>query len=79
MSMTLAYLVVALVGFLIMGGVTLICSKVFNIPVFGTTLLPVKLLFMVVLGFCVAHTINDLLARFTHIDLRDWLEQKLDQ
>ena len=44
----------------------------------GTMLLPVKLLFILVLGFCVAHTLNDLLARFTDLDLRDRLEKRLD-
>lgn len=79
MSMTLAYLAVALVGFLILGGSTLLFFRVFNVPVFGTMLLPVKLLLLFVLGFCVAHTLNDLLARFTDIDLRDRLEKRLDR
>jgi hypothetical protein len=78
MSITLAYLAVALVGFFILGGVTLLCSRVFNVPVFGTMLLPVKLLFMLVLGFCVANTLNDFLARFTDLDLRDRLEKRID-
>jgi hypothetical protein len=79
MSTSLAYLAVALAGFLILGGATLIISKVFNVPVFGTMLLPVKLLFIAVLGFCVAHTLNDILARFTDIDLRERLEERLDR
>lgn len=79
MSMTLAYLAVALVGFLILGGATLLFSKIFNVPVFGTMLLPVKLLFIAVLGFCVAYTLNGLLARFADIDLRERLEDRLDR
>lgn len=79
MSMTLAYLAVALAGFLLLGGATLLFSKVFNVPVFGTMLLPVKLLFIAVLGFCVAYTLNDILARFTDVDLRDRLEKHLDR
>ena len=66
-------------GFLLLGGAVPLFSKVFNIPVFGTMLLPVKLLFILVLGFCVAHTLNDLLARFTDIDLRERLEERLDR
>lgn len=50
-----------------------------NVPVFGILLLPVKLLFITVLGFCVAHTLNDILARFTDLDLRDRLEKRLDR
>lgn len=79
MSMTLAYLAVALAGFLILGGATLLLSKIFNVPVFGTMLLPVKILFIAVLGFCVAYTLNGLLSRFADIDLRDRLEQRLDR
>lgn len=79
MAMMLAYLAVFLVGFTILGGLTLLASKMFNIPLFGTMLLPVKLLFIAILGFCVAHTLNDLLARFTDIDLRDRLEKRLDR
>lgn len=75
--MTLAYLAVFLVGFVLLGGLTLLTAKVFNIPLFGTMLLPVKMLFIAVLGFCVAYTINGLLARFADIDLRDRLEQRL--
>lgn len=79
MSVTLAYLAVALIGFLLLGGLTLLFAKIFKVPVFGTLLLPVKLLFILVLGFCVAHTINDVLARFADIDLRDRLEKWLDR
>ncbi len=79
MAMTLAYLAVFIVGFALLGGLTLIAAKIFNIPLFGTMLLPVKLLFIAILGFCVAHTVNDLLARFTDIDLRDRLEKRLDR
>lgn len=79
MAMTLAYLAVFLVGFAILGGLTLLAAKVFNIPLFGTMLLPIKLLFIAVLGFCVAYTLNDLLARFADIDLRDRLEKRLDR
>ncbi len=79
MSATFAYLAVALVGFLILGGATLLISKIFNVPVFGTMLLPVKLLFIAVLGFCVAYTLNDILARFADVDLRDRLEKSLER
>ncbi len=79
MSITLAYLAIALAGFLILGGATLLFSKIFNVPVFGTMLMPVKLLFIAVLGFCVAYTLNGLLARFTDVDLRDRLEKRLDR
>ena len=79
MAIALAYLVVALVGFLLMGGATLLFFKIFNVPVFGTMLLPLKLFLMLVLGFCVANTLNDLLARCTDLDLRDRLEKRLDR
>lgn len=79
MSMLLAYLAVAVAGFLLLGAAVLLISRLFNVPVFGTMLLPVKLLFIAVLGFCVAHTLNDILARFTDIDLRDRLEKRLDR
>jgi len=79
MGTTLAYLVVALVGLLLMGGLTLLVSKVFNVPLFGTLLWPVKLLFMIVLGFCVAYTLNGVLAKLTGMDLRERLEERLDR
>ena len=79
MAMTLAYLAVALVGFVILGGATLLFFKVFSIPALGPLLLPAKLMLLLVLGFCVAHTLNDLLARSTDVDLRDRLEKRLDR
>lgn len=79
MSMVLAYLAVAIVGFVILGGSTLLFFKMFKVPLFGTLMWPVQLLFLFVLGFCVAHTLNDLLARFTDVDLRDRLEKRLDR
>lgn len=79
MSNTIAYLAVALVGLILMGGLTLAVSKVFNVPLFGTLLWPVKLLFMAILGFCVAYTLNSLLAKITGMDLRERLEERLDR
>lgn len=79
MGTTLAYLAVALVGLLLMGGLTLLVSKVFNVPLFGTLLWPVKLLFMIILGFCVAYTLNGVLAKITGMDLRERLEERLDR
>ena len=79
MSMALAYLAVAVVGFLLLGGLTLVSFKAFNVPLFGTMLFPVKLVFLFVLGFCVAFTLNGMLARFTNVDLRDNLETYLDR
>lgn len=79
MGITIAYLAVALAGFLLLGGFVLLLSKVFDIPFLGTALLPVKLLFILVLGFCVAFTINGLLARFADMDLRERLERRVDR
>lgn len=79
MGTTLAHLAVALVGLLIMGGLTLAVSKIFNVPLFGTLLWPVKLLFMIVLGFCVAYTLNGVLAKATGVDLRERLAERLDR
>lgn len=79
MSIALAYLAVAVVGSLILGGATLLFFKVFNTPALGPLVLPMKLVSLFVLGFCVAYTLNGLLARFTDIDLRDRLEKRLDR
>jgi hypothetical protein len=51
----------------------------FNVPLFGTLLWPVKLLFMTILGFCVAYTLNGVLAQFTGMDLRERLQERLDR
>jgi hypothetical protein len=79
MGTTLAYLAVAIVGLLLMGGLTLLVSRLFNVPLFGTLLWPVKLLFMTILGFCVAYTLNGVLAQFTGMDLRERLQERLDR
>ncbi|MFM2090624.1 MAG: hypothetical protein RLZZ127_1113 [Planctomycetota bacterium] len=72
-------LAVAVVGLLLMGGLTLAISKVFNVPLFGTLLWPVKLVFMIVLGFCIAYTLNGLLAQATGMDLRERLAERIDR
>lgn len=79
MGTVLALLAVAVVGFIALGGIALTLSKIFNIPLFGEVLLPVKLLFVAVLGFCVAYTANGLAARFLGFDLQDRLEKFIDR
>lgn len=79
MATTIAYLAIALTGFLLLGGFVLLFSKIFDVPVFGTLLLPVKLVFILVLGFCVAYTINGLLATYTGLDLRQQVERLVQQ
>lgn len=75
MATTIAYLAIALIGFLLLGGFILLFSKIFDVPVFGSLLLPVKLIFILVLGFCVAYTMNGILATYTGLDLRQQMER----
>lgn len=79
MGTILAFLAVAVAGFVVLGGLALTFAKIFNIPLFGDLLLPVKLLFIAVLGFCLAYTANGLAARFVGFDLQDRLEKLIDR
>ncbi len=79
MGIVIALIALAAVGFAALGGLTLLMAKVFNVPLFGGLLLPVKVVFIATLGFCLAYTANGLAARFLGFDLQDRLERFVDR
>lgn len=79
MSLALAFALLALAGSAILGGAALLVAKVFDVPLFGAMLLPLRLLFIAVLGFCIAYTANGLAARFAGIDIQRGIERRLER